>query len=166
MGYEDHPSYIWMMAITVALDAFQCIPFAYLRYKKKPLKFAALKLLFIGMNIVLNLLAFLVLPLITGKPTGVGYVFGINLLCTASITFLFYRELTGFKYVFDRQLLSRMWTYSWPILVLGIAGILNQTADKILFPKIYDNADAHAQLGIYGAASKIVVFFLSYTFSF
>ena len=166
MGYEDHPSYIWMMAITVALDAFQCIPFAYLRYKKKPLKFAALKLLFIGMNIVLNLLAFLVLPLITGKPTGVGYVFGINLLCTASITFLFYRELTGFKYVFDRQLLSRMWTYSWPILVLGIAGILNQTADKILFPKIYDNADAHAQLGIYGAASKIAMIMAMITQAF
>ena len=166
MGYEEHPSYIWMMAITVALDAFQCIPFAYLRYKKKPIKFAALKLLFIGMNIVLNLLAFLVLPHITGKPTGVGYVFGINLFCTASITFLFYRELTGFSYVFDRQLLKRMWHYSWPILVLGIAGILNQTADKILFPKIYDGNDAHAQLGIYGSASKIAMIMAMITQAF
>ena len=50
-----------------------------------------------------------------------------------------------------------MLSYSWPILVLGIAGILNQTADKILFPYIYEKGDAHAQLGIYGAASKIAM---------
>ena len=47
MGYGDHPSYVWVMAATVAVDAFQCIPFAYLRYQKKAIKFAALKLLFI-----------------------------------------------------------------------------------------------------------------------
>lgn len=62
MGYADHPSYVWVMAMTVAIDAFQCIPFAYLRYRKRPLKFAALKLLFIVLNIALNLLYFLVLP--------------------------------------------------------------------------------------------------------
>ena len=50
-----------------------------------------------------------------------------------------------------------MLSYSWPILVLGIAGILNQTADKILFPKVYPGADANAQLGIYGAATKIAM---------
>ena len=55
MGYPDHPSYIWTMAIIVALDAFQAILFSYLRYRKQALKFAALKLLFIGMNIGLNL---------------------------------------------------------------------------------------------------------------
>ena len=166
MGYEAHPSYIWMMAITVALDAFQCIPFAYLRYKKRPIKFATLKLLFIGLNILLNLVAFLILPRITGEPTGVGYVFGINLFCTSVITFFFYRELTGFRYVFDSRLFKKMWHYSWPILVLGIAGILNQTADKILFPKIYDGPDAHAQLGIYGAASKIAMIMAMITQAF
>ena len=62
MGYAGHPSYVWVMALTVALDAFQCIPFAYLRYKKRPIKFAAFKMLFIILNILLNLLFFLVLP--------------------------------------------------------------------------------------------------------
>ena len=42
MGYENTPSYIWVMAATVSIDAFQCIPFAYLRYQKRPLKFAFL----------------------------------------------------------------------------------------------------------------------------
>ena len=121
MGYAAHPSYVWVMAVTVAIDAFQCIPFAYLRHKKRPLKFAALKLLFIVMNIALNLFCFVALPELTGRPTDVGYAFYINLACTASITFCFWRELTGFRYVFDRALMRRMLSYSWPVLVLGVA---------------------------------------------
>ncbi|MGN0050580.1 MAG: lipopolysaccharide biosynthesis protein [Prevotella sp.] len=177
MGYADHPSYIWVMATTVAIDAFQSIPFAYLRYKKRPIKFAALKLLFIVLNIMLNLLFFLVLPSLYGSypdeigkiydPTiGVGYAFYVNLACTASITFCFWKELTEFKYGFDGKLLRRMLSYSWPILVLGIAGILNQTADKILFPYIYKGGNAHEQLGIYGAASKIAMIMAMITQAF
>ncbi len=166
MGYASHPSYVWVMAVTVALDAFQCIPFAYLRYKKRPIKFAVLKLSFIVMNIALNVFFFVIMPGFTGKPTDVGYAFYINLACTGTVTFLFWRELTGFKYVFDRTMLRRMLSYSWPILVLGIAGILNQTADKILFPYIYKGENAHEQLGIYGAASKIAMIMAMITQAF
>lgn len=179
MGYAEHPSYVWVMAIAVALDAFQCIPFAYLRYKKRPIKFAALKLFNIVLTIALNLVFFLLLPAlyenggnggfignIYSPEVGVGYVFYINLFCSASLMFLLVKELTGFKYTFDRALMRRMLSYSWPILVLGIAGILNQTADKILFPYIYKNADAHSQLGIYGAASKIAMIMAMITQAF
>ncbi|WP_315350250.1 lipopolysaccharide biosynthesis protein [Hoylesella saccharolytica] len=177
MGYADHPSYIWVMAMVVAIDAFQCIPFAYLRYQKRPIKFAALKLLFVVLNITLNLVFFLLLPAlykthpdvighIYDPSVGAGYAFYINLACTAPITFFFYKELTGFKYTFDKQLMRRMMKYSWPILVLGIAGILNQTADKIMFPYIYKGNDAHAQLGIYGAASKIAMIMAMITQAF
>ena len=179
MGYADHPSYVWVMAIAVALDAFQCIPFAYLRYKKRPVKFAALKLFNIMLTIALNLVFFLLLPALyagggEGSPVsaiyspevGVGYVFYINLFCSSALMFCLLKELTGFRYVFDRALLRRMLTYAWPILVLGIAGILNQTADKILFPYVYRGADAHAQLGIYGAASKIAMIMAMITQAF
>ena len=177
MGYDQHPSYIWVMAMTVAIDAFQCIPFAYLRQQKRPIKFATLKLLFIVLNIALNILFFAILPALYAQhpdtigaiynPTvGAGYAFYINLACTGSITFFFWKELTGFKYVFDKGLMRRMLSYSWPILVLGIAGILNQTADKILFPYIYKGTDAHTQLAIYGAASKIAMIMAMITQAF
>lgn len=177
MGYAQHPSYIWVMAMTVAIDAFQCIPFAYLRQQKRPIKFATLKLLFIVLNIALNILFFAILPALYAQhpdtigtiynPTvGAGYAFYINLACTGSITFCFWKELTGFKYVFDKGLMRRMLSYSWPILVLGIAGILNQTADKILFPYIYKGTDAHTQLAIYGAASKIAMIMAMITQAF
>ena len=169
MGYSANPEYVWTMAVVVALDAFQCIPFAYLRYQRKPWKFAALKLLFIFMNIGLNLLYFVALPALyksypdmIGKiydpSVGVGYAFFINLFCTSLVTFFFWKELTGIQYKFDWSLLKRMLKYAWPILVLGIAGILNQTFDKMFFPKIYGNqADMQTQLGIYGAVVKIAM---------
>ena len=161
MGYGDHPSYVWVMAVTVAIDAFLCIPFAYLRQQKKAIKFAALKLLNIVMSIVLNVVYF---ALLDGKE--VGYAFYINLVCSAMLGVCLFKELTGFRYVLDAALLRRMLRYSWPILILGIAGILNQTADKMLFPYLYHNADMREQLGIYGAASKIAMIMAMITQAF
>lgn len=172
LGYAEHPSYVWAMAATVAIDAFQCIPFSYLRFKKRPLKFAALKLLFIGMNIFLNLAYFVILPKAGLNPAGiydngidVGYVFYINLFCTSVITVFFWRELRGFRFGFDGRLLKRMLSYSWPILVLGIAGILNQSGSQIIFPFIYGEGSS-VPLGIYGASIKIAMIMAMITQAF
>ena len=168
MGYADHSSYIWVMAVTVAVDAFACIPFAYLRYKKRPMKFAILKLANIMMAILLNLFFFLLLPAWTGNGglVDAGYAFYINLFCSVALLFFLLKEITAVPFDFDKALLRRMLSYSWPILVLGVAGILNQTADKILFPYIYQGTDAHSQLGIYGAASKIAMIMAMITQAF
>ena len=161
MGYGDHPDYVGVMAVTVAIDAFLCIPFAHLRQQKKAVKFAALKLLNIVISIVLNLIYFYFMD---GKD--VGYVFYINLICTAVLAVCLITEYTGFRWKLDKQLLRTMLSYSWPILVLGIAGILNQTADKMLFPYIYKGGDMQAQLGIYGACSKIAMIMAMITQAF
>ncbi len=178
MGYSEHPEYVGMMAVCVAIDAFQAIPFAWLRYKKRPIKFAALKLLFIILNITLNIVYYVVLPalytrypdtvaLIYDADFGVGYAFALNLVCTASITFFFIPELTGFKYVLDKSLMKRMLQYSWPILILGIAGILNQTVDKMIFPIVYGDSEAgKVELGIYGACVKIAMIMAMITQAF
>ena len=179
MGYSAHEEYVAVMAACVAIDAFQCIPFAYLRYKHRPWKFVALKMLFIVLNITLNVVYFVVLPAMYSNPSthgfaasvydpnvGVGYVFRLNLFCTAIITFFFWKELTGFRWVFDKILFRKMLSYSWPILLLGITGILNQTADKILFPIVSPGAEGHVQLGIYGAAAKIAMIMAMITQAF
>lgn len=161
MGYSEHPWYIGMMVIVVGMDAFQSILFAYLRYKKRPIKFAALKLLFIITNIILNLIYYVVL-----KGTDVFYAFLFNLVCTSVVMFGFIPELRV-HLVFDKALLKRMLVYSFPILILGIAGILNQVADKIIFRHVYpDAAEASVQLGIYGAASKIAMIMAMFTQAF
>ena len=161
MGYGEHPDYVGVMAVTVAIDSFLCIPFAHLRQQKKALKFAALKLLNIVVSIVLNVVYFAWMD-----GNDVGYAFYINLFCTGMLALCLITEFTGFRWKLDTKLLRTMLSYSWPILVLGIAGILNQTADKMLFPYIYKGSDMHAQLGIYGACSKIAMIMAMITQAF
>ena len=161
MGYGDHPEWVWVMALTVAIDAFLCIPFAHLRRQKKAIKFASLKLLNIVVSILLNVIYF---AWMDGKD--VGYAFYINLVCTAMLAICLFTEYTGFRWKMDTKLLRTMLSYSWPILILGVAGILNQTADKMLFPYIYEGDDMLEQLGIYGACSKIAMIMAMITQAF
>ena len=162
LGYEHHHEYLLMMAVVVALDALQAIPFSYLRYQKRAIRFASLKLLFIAMNIALNLFYFVVL----GKTT-VFYVFFINLICTSFITLFFLPDLFRIEWKLDGKLLSTMLSYSWPILILGIAGILNQVADKIIFPLVYpDKEQANVLLGDYGSCVKIAMIMAMITQAF
>ena len=153
LGYAEHPEYLEMMGVVVAMDALQAIPFSYLRFQKRPIRFASLKILFIVVNVLLNVFYFMVL-----HKTSVYYVFFINLLCTSFISLMFIPQLLQIRWHFDGQLLRRMLSYSWPILILGIAGVLNQVADKIIFPIVYpDAAEANVQLGVYGSCVKIAM---------
>ena len=111
MGYAAHPEYVMMMGCVVALDAFQAIFFAWLRFRGQAWKFAALKLLFIVCNIGLNLFVFLVAPRLSVSHPGlmrwynpdwqVGYVFAVNLLCTAGVTLGFLPELGYLRHGID-----------------------------------------------------------------
>ncbi len=154
----DHPDYIAMMAAAVAIDAFTAIPFSYLRYKRRPLRFAALKLTGIALNIVLNLWWILISPWLLGTTPDLRYIFLANLISSAMMLPLLWPELHGFKWRFDYTLWRKMLAYSWPLLVLGIAGIMNQTIDKIIFPLLVTDHDrAMTELGIYGANYKIAI---------
>lgn len=162
LGYAEHPWYVGMMMLVVAMDAVQSIPFAYLRYQRRPFRFAALKLLFILLNILLNLVYYVVLD-----GDDVAYAFLFNLVCTSTVMICMWPELHGFRYVLDRALLRRMLGYCLPLLVLGLAGILNQVADKIIFPYVYPDPEAASvQLGIYGAAAKIAMIMAMLTQAF
>ena len=168
MGYEAHPEYVGCMAVIVAMDAFQAIMFSKLRLDRRPLKFMALKFAFIIPNILLNLVIFLVLPMFFGTHPGleaayarfndgVGFIFFANLACTALVTLGFIPELRGLGVKFDGALAKRMLSYTWPLLLLSLVGVLNQVADKILFPYLMPGEEGRVQLGIYGACVKIAM---------
>ena len=177
VGYADHPEYVAVMYVTVAVDAFMAIPFAYLRYQHKPVKFATLKILNILLNITLNLLYLIVLPSLRMNPFGiydehftldVAFVFYINLVCTLFTLLLLAKELRGISRGFDRAACLRMLAYTWPLLVMGVAGQLNQAASQILFPYLYHGptVEAREQLGIYGACIKIAMIMVMITQAF
>lgn len=162
LGYADHPEYIACMALIVAQDAFQAIMFSRLRQLGRPVRFVALKFAFIIPNVLLNLALFL-LPHTSYEALwmrfnyGVGFIFFVNLACTTLVTLLFIPEIRGIFYGWDRALAKRMLRYTWPLLVFGIVGILNQVADKILFPRLVPGPEGRVQLGIYGACVKIAM---------
>lgn len=179
LGYPSHSEFIALLGIVVAMDAFASIPFAYLRYRKRPLQFAALKLLFVFLNIALNLFFLVLCPKIQDwgvisswyDPNyGVGYVFVANILATGIQTLcLLPAILEGGKHskgLFSWTLLKQMLKYSLPLLVLGVCGIMNQTLDRILFPFFYEGADAQTQLGIYGACFKVAMVMMMFTQAF
>ena len=177
VGYADHPEYVAVMYITVAIDAFMAIPFAYLRYLHRPIKFALLKIINILLNIVLNLLYLVVLPALRLNPFGiydeqftldVAFVFYINLFCTCATLLMLWKEWTAQPFKIDKNTCKRMLSYTWPLLVMGLAGQLNQAASQILFPYLFDGSqeEARAQLGIYGACIKIAMIMVMITQAF
>lgn len=177
LGYNNHPEYITMLGIVVAMDAFASIPFAYLRFSNRPIKFAAYKFIYIFLNIAFNLFFLITCPwLMKVAPEsvswfynpdyGVGYVFVANLLSTFLQTLILLPYVFVVKFKFDYSILRKLLQYSLPLLVLGIAGIMNQTLDKILFPYLMPGLVGEAELGIYGATSKIAMVMLMFTQAF
>jgi O-antigen/teichoic acid export membrane protein len=178
LGYEKHPEFIAMLGTVVAMDAFGAIPFAYLRYKNRPYMFAGLKLVMIFFNIFFNLFFLLGCPwLHLHAPSlvdwfyrpdyGVGYIFVANLISTTAVTLCLAPFFIHIKLRFNWPLLKQILAYSLPLLLLGVAGIMNQTVDKILFPVIYPNhVEAMRLLGIYGANSKIAMVMMMFTQAF
>lgn len=178
----NHPEYTWMMALAVAIDAFTSLPFAYLRYRHRAVRFATVKLVNIGLNIGLNLFFILLCPwlmkhapgLVDGfyDPSfGIGYIFLANAVSSVVTLLLLIPELCGFKWSFNKALWREMLAYSFPLLILGVAGIMNQTIDKILLPYLVsDPAEAMTEVGIYGANYKIgivmVMFIQAFRFAY
>lgn len=169
MECGEHTSYVVIMTFCVAIDAFTALPFSYLRYKKRPIRFATLRLVNIGINIGLNLFFILGCPaLMKTAPEavswfydpdfGIGYIFLANLIASVTTLIMLVPELRGFVWKFTSRLWREILRYSAPLLVLGVAGIMNQTIDKILYPRLVsDSTDALEGLGIYGANYKIAI---------
>lgn len=177
IGYSDHPDYLMIMGVCVAIDAFTAIPFAYLRYAHRPIKFALLKMVSIAVNIVGVSLYLIVLPAMHVNLFGiydanfdleVVWVFWIELSGSVLTLLLLGKELKAMGNPFDKATCKRMLRYTWPLLVMGLAGQLNQCASQIIFPYVFNgNAhDARVQLGIYGACIKIATIMVMITQAF
>lgn len=179
----EHPSYVWMMGLIVAIDAFTNIPFAYLRFRKKPLVFAGIKFANIGLNIGLNLFFLLACPELMkvcpgaigwfygplgGESFGIGWIFVANVISTLCILLLLMPQLAGRRWRFRGALLRRMLRYSWPLLILGVAGILSQNMGQVMIPYLFEGQEEAARdmVGIYGANIKIAVVMVMFTQAF
>ncbi|OWR77843.1 lipopolysaccharide biosynthesis protein [Porphyromonas gingivalis] len=178
MGYADHPEYVGLLLAIVAMDAFMAIPLAYLRYANRPWRFMFVRLTFILLTIVLTIFFLFLCPRIYAlhpewidsfyRPNyELGYVFVINFICNLVQMAMLFPHWRHAGHVFRPDVLRKMLVYSFPILLLGLAGSFNNQADKILFPMLFDDpAEGKAQLGIYGACYKLAIIMVMFTQAF
>ena len=168
--YPDHPEYILWFAIILGIDVFLNIPFARLRLKNRPVKFAFLKIVNIGFNIGFNIFFLTLCPklvennpdsiitLIYSPQIGVGYVFISNLLASIITLIMLLPEIFRVTFQFDKKLLWQMLSYGFPVLIVGLAGMINQNIDKIVMPYLIpEDQNPMHQVGIYGANYKLAV---------
>ena len=166
-----HPEYIWWCAAILAFDSIGAIAFARLRAENRAVRFALIKVLEIALNVGLNL--FFILGLKAAFETdpgslpgrlwdpaiGIGYVFIANLAASLLKLLMLAPQFRGGLAGFDSALLRRLIRYSLPMVVIGLAGIVNEMLDraalKYLLP--YDDATNMAQLGIYSACYKLSI---------
>lgn len=158
-----------ILVLVLGLDAFSAIPFVILRKQERPIKFATVKIINGVVNFCLVIFFIQVLPrfpdgilgLKYSPEFGIGYVFVANLVASAVTFILLFGEVfvARLKY-FDVTLWKKMIKYSWPIMIAGLAGIINETLDRQFIKFLLPDGIAQEQLGIYGGVTKIVTFVL------
>jgi O-antigen/teichoic acid export membrane protein len=177
MHYADHKEYIILFCLIVALDAFTAIPFAHLRQKNRALRFSIIKIVNVLVNLGLNFFFLWLAPrMLAHNPgswvaavydpaIGVGYAFIANLISSVITLLLLVPDIFSIKFKVDWKLLSRMLYFTFPLLIVGLAGMVNEVADKLIFkflliaPAGVADPEKYAlgQLGIYGAVYKLSV---------
>lgn len=165
--YPDHAEYVSYFAIIIGLDAIASLPFAYLRQQNKPLKFALIKNISIFTNIGLNLYFLLLGPYMQNKgliiplydgTIGIKYIFISNLIASIITIPLLFVELKQIKVGFDKILWRKMVHYGAPLIIVGLAGMVNETLDRVLIKYLYpDAALANDMNGIYAANYKLSI---------
>ncbi|MDP4291980.1 MAG: polysaccharide biosynthesis C-terminal domain-containing protein [Bacteroidota bacterium] len=173
-GYPDHPEYIVWLVLILCLDTLTAIPFAKLRIENKAVRFALLKTINIAINIFFNLFFLLFLPWISKQAEtpilqsiisfiyhpsiGVGYIFIANLIASIITILLLVPEYFKIKYVFDFPLWKELFKYAWPLMILGLAGSVNETFDRAIMAWILPkSANPAFQLGVYGVCYKFSI---------
>jgi O-antigen/teichoic acid export membrane protein len=172
LHYPNHPEYIAWFVVIVGLDAVGTIPFARLRARNKPYLFAGIKITNILITVFFNVFFLWFCPkmiamypdssffhAIYNPEIGIGYIFIANLIASVVQLILLLFTCRSLKPVFDVPLLKRMLKYAFPLLILGLAGIVNETIDRIMIKGLTsDNPDiAMYNLGVYSACFKIAV---------
>lgn len=172
MQYSNHSEYIRWFVLIVAMDAISTIPFARLRSEGKAFHFAGIKIANILINVFFNIFFLWFCPLminygiatsffkmIYSPEVGVGYIFIANLIASSIQIILLLFTCGNFRLNIDKQLLNRMLKYALPLLVLSLAGIINETIDRIMIKALSANdiEQAMANLGTYSACFKIAV---------
>ena len=170
--FTGHSEYVIWFAFILGADAISSVPFARLRQQGKAKRFATIKAINIFIYVGLNLFFILFCKTIyessdsSFKPLidtfydpeiGIGYIFISNLIASLITLLLLLPEMLGIQLVFDPVLWKKMLRYALPLLIAGLAGMANETLDRILLTHMLPEQEALTQTGIYSACYKVSI---------
>ncbi len=167
LKYPLHVEYVVWFSFIVVFDALTAIPLARLRNENRAKRFVCIRLTNITIYVLLNLVFLLLLPWLATQgisipfydgSIGVGYVFIANLISSGFTLVLLLPQLRRVHFNFDKALWRRMLIYSWPILIMGFAGMVNEVFDRILLKYLLPANSQQYLVGIYGMCYKISIF--------
>ena len=161
LGYANHPEYIQFFALIIGMDAVASISFAKLREQDKAMRFAFIRIVNIMINIGLNLY------FIVYQEYGIAYIFIANLVASVITLIILFPQMINSSWVFDKKLWKKMMIYALPLLIAGLAGMTNETIDRILLKHLLPNTDmAASELGLYGAFYKLSIIMILFIQTF
>jgi O-antigen/teichoic acid export membrane protein len=170
-NFNDHPEYIlWMLGI-LFFDTLAVIPFCKLRQEGRPKKFAFLKIVNMGVNIILVIFFTVVCEKLYAKNPNhfllkffnpnikVGYLILANLIASIVTFIMLFGELKLIRFTFDKKLWLEILKYSYPLIIVGFGGMINEMLSRVLYQKFSGLPEeiAKEQLGIFGANFKLAV---------
>lgn len=173
-----HANFVIWCVLIVATDAMMAIPFARLRLNNQAKRFASLKLLNVTVFILISVFYFnickpayynnseSILASFYDPETGVGYTFLAGLLANVVSLIFLAKEFIKVDYIFDKELWKKMLSYTWPLLILGFAGMINETFDRFILKYLLPEGIAQNELGVYGACYRIAMLMTIFTTAF
>ena len=181
IGYINNQEYVKWFAIIIGLDAISAISFAKLRALNKATRFALIKLVSIFVNIGLNLFFIIYCPYVIennlqslnfvnsvySPSIGVGYIFIANLFASIVTILMLFPEMINSVWVFEKKLWKKMMIYASPLLIAGLAGMTNETIDRVLLKFLLpENINVSKEIGLYGAFYKLSIIMILFIQTF
>jgi O-antigen/teichoic acid export membrane protein len=157
LGFPNRTDYVWCCLIFLVFDTLSALPFARLRYEEKPLKFALIKLSNILVNVGLNLWFLFDTPVLLQSYSQVTLVLAANAIASMVSFLLLWPLVIKIRLKFDFNLYKKILKYAWPMVFIGLAGIVNETLDRTLLIRLLPDAEGSYQNGIYGAFYKLTM---------
>jgi O-antigen/teichoic acid export membrane protein len=165
-----HVNYITLVVWTLFLDALVIIPFAYLRAQGKPIKYTAVKLTNVVVNLALNIFLLVYLKALSADNSiwdsiyianfEVSYIFIANLVASAVTLLILLPFYFKINYKIDTVLWKKMLRYALPVLVSGVAFSVNETFDRVLLERLLPESIAKTSVGMYSACYKLALFMM------
>lgn len=166
LDYANHPEFLRWFAWIAFFDAICTIPFAWLRFHNQPVKYTIIRVTTILVQTVLVIALFRFVPVDVAKSFGlteqVSYPFFSNLVASALTFIMLLPIVLKVRLQFDKDLFKKMFKYSYPVMLAGLAFMINENFDKIMQYYSIDKADAGAYGGCYKLAVLMTLFVTAY----